>query len=122
MDSAIIKARKIPRRIALLKVRTKDKEERPIYITKYDPRLPSVQSIQLKHWRSMVKQNQYLAEVFKEPPLTAYRRQRNLRDILIKSKVKQYIQAKSTRTSIFTLCPGLLIFGFSMATQILVYK
>ena len=32
-------------------------------------------------------QNQYLSEFFKQPPLTAFRRQRNLRDILIKSKV-----------------------------------
>ena len=82
-----MKARKIPRRIALLKLRTKDKEGRPIFITKYDQRHSPVQSIQLKHWRSMVKQNQYIAEVFKEPSLTAYRRQSNLRDILIKSKV-----------------------------------
>ena len=42
VDAAINKARKIPRRIALLKVRNKAKEERPIFITKYDPRLPSV--------------------------------------------------------------------------------
>ena len=35
----------------------------------------------------MTVQNQYLSEVFKEPPLTAYRRQTNLRDMLIKSKV-----------------------------------
>ena len=35
----------------------------------------------------MVTQDQYLAEVFKQPPLTAYRRQTNLRDLLIKSRV-----------------------------------
>ena len=35
----------------------------------------------------MVCQDQYLADVFKQPPLTAYRRQTNLRDLLIKSKV-----------------------------------
>ena len=35
----------------------------------------------------MITQNKYLAEVFVEPPLTAYRRQNNLRDMLIKSKV-----------------------------------
>ena len=32
-------------------------------------------------------QDQYIKEVFKQPLLTAFRRQRNLRDILIKSKV-----------------------------------
>ena len=36
---------------------------------------------------AMIKQNQYLKEVFKQPPLVAFRRQINLRYILIKSKV-----------------------------------
>ena len=35
----------------------------------------------------MVAQDKYLGEVFKEPPLTAFRRQNNLRDMLVKSKV-----------------------------------
>ena len=35
----------------------------------------------------MVHQNKYLSEVFNQPPLTAYKRQKNLRDLLIKSKV-----------------------------------
>ena len=35
----------------------------------------------------MIKQDKYLREVLKEPPLAAYKRQRNLRDILIKAKV-----------------------------------
>ena len=39
----------------------------------YDPRLPSITEIVKKHWRSMVK-DPYLADVFKEPPLIAYKR------------------------------------------------
>ena len=35
----------------------------------------------------MISQDQYLANVFPEPPLTAFRRQNNIRNILIKSKV-----------------------------------
>ena len=35
----------------------------------------------------MVAQDKHLEEVFEQPPLTAYRRQNNLRDMLIKSKV-----------------------------------
>ena len=54
---------------------------------KYVPRLPSIQQLQAKHWRAMIAQDKYLSEVFVEPPLTAYRRQNNLRDMLIKSKV-----------------------------------
>ena len=68
-------------------MRPKEKKDRPIFILKYDPRLPTINSITSKHWRSMIKQDKYLEEVFQEPPLTAYRRQRNLRDVLIKAKV-----------------------------------
>ena len=54
---------------------------------RYDPRLPVVGPIMAKHWRSMITQDQYLKEVFEEPPLTAYKRQRNVRDNLIRAKV-----------------------------------
>jgi hypothetical protein len=49
--------------------------------------MPAVQPMLLKHWRSMISQNSYLKEVFDQPPLTAFRRQQNLRNFLIKSKV-----------------------------------
>ena len=35
----------------------------------------------------MVAQNQYIADCFPEPPLTAYRRPKNLREYLIRAKV-----------------------------------
>ena len=86
LDSSINRARKIPRKVALLKVRKKEEDiKRPVFAVKYDPRLPSIEALQAKHWRSMIGQNKYLNEVFEKPPLTAYRRQRNLRDILIKA-------------------------------------
>ena len=43
----------------------------------FDPRLPAIQPIQLKHWRSMTGEDSYLKEVFEQPPLTAFRRQNN---------------------------------------------
>ena len=74
------------------KIRKKAEQKRPVFALKYDPRMPSIQQIQAKHWMAMIAQNQHLAEVFKQPPLVAYRRQRNLQDILIKSKVPSKIQ------------------------------
>ena len=35
----------------------------------------------------MVSQNPYLAEVYPEPPLTAYKRQRNIRDSIVRARV-----------------------------------
>ena len=87
INSAINRARGIPRNVALRRIIRKQKENRPVFALTYDPRLPAIQSIQAKHWRSMVSQDPYLSEVFKQPPLTAFRRQRNVRDHLIRAKV-----------------------------------
>ena len=43
--------------------------------------------IQAKHHRAMKCQDQYLAKVFPEPPLVGFRRQRNLKNHLIRAKV-----------------------------------
>ena len=42
VDGSIEKARKIPRKIALLKVKRKITKNRPVFITKYDPRIPAL--------------------------------------------------------------------------------
>ena len=75
IDSAIDRARKVPRAAALRKVVKKDIYKGPIFVVTYDPRLPPLGSIQAKHWRSMASRDTYLAEVFKRPPLIAFKRQ-----------------------------------------------
>ena len=87
ISSAIDRARRIPRHVALKRVLRRDTEKRPVFAVTYDPRLPPIQSIQAKHWRAMVNQDPYLAEVFTQPPLTAYKRQKNIKDHLIRAKV-----------------------------------
>ena len=89
VDSALDKARKVPRDAALKRVIKKKQKnkQRPVFALKYDPRLPSITNIQTKYWRSMTFQDKYMEEVFPQPPLTAFKRQRNLRDILIRAKV-----------------------------------
>ena len=87
IDTALNKAANIPRKCLLQKTNKKKNQSRQIFATKFDPRLPCIQPIQNKHWRSMVKKDQYLAKVFPQPPMTGYRKQRNLKNYLIKSKV-----------------------------------
>ena len=84
INRAIYKAKSCSRKRALKKVTKNNIKNRPVFAVKYDPRLPSIQSIQSKHWRSMINQDPYLSEVFPKPPLTAFKKQRNIRDILIK--------------------------------------
>ena len=87
IDAAIAKARAIPRQEALKRVTRQTVNQRPKFVVSYDPRLPSIPNITQRHWRSMVSQDPYLKSVFPSPPLIAYRRQRNIRESLIKAKV-----------------------------------
>ena len=68
-------------------MKNKTAEKRPIFVAKYDPRTPALQPIVAKHYRSMKSQDKYLGECFPMPPLIGYRRQSNLRNFIIKSKV-----------------------------------
>ena len=86
IDSAIEKARNVPRREALKKVTKEKQSDRPVFVIHYDPRLPSIPAIIKKHWRSMI-QDPRLKEVFPKPPLVAYKRPKNIRDKIIRSKV-----------------------------------
>ena len=85
--AAIDRARQIPRKVALKKVGKKQVSKRPVFALTYDPRLPSIPNLQAKHWRAMVAMDPYLATVFPQPPLTGFRRQKNLKDHLIRAQV-----------------------------------
>ena len=87
VDAAVDRARKIPRKVALRKVSERKLEKRPVFALTFDPRLPSIPSIQAKHWRSMVFQDPYLGKVFTKPPLTGFKRNRNIRDHLVRAQV-----------------------------------
>ena len=56
VNSAIEKAKSVPRQEALIKVK-KNKQGRPVFVVQYDPSLPSINSIVSKHWRSMVSRD-----------------------------------------------------------------
>ena len=87
--SCKIRARAIPRAQAIKKVVNNQPTKRPIFVVSFDPRLPTMPPILKKHWRAMVAQDPYLAEVFPLHPLRAYRRQRNVKDIIVRAKVYQ---------------------------------
>ena len=88
IDAAIQKARKIPRPEALKKVVKVKDSQRPVFVIAFDPRLPSISQIVSRHWRTM-RQDPYLAQVFPQPPLIAYKRPENLRDKLLRAKVPE---------------------------------
>ena len=105
IEIAIEKAKKISRKKAIKKVKQKKQNNRPVFAVKFDPRLPSIPSIQARHWRSMITQDPYLAEVFSEPPLTAFKRQtkssRSTKEICTKTTNG----LKNCRKQYCTVCP-----------------
>ena len=86
IQAAIDRARQIPRLKALEKVIRQKTTDRPVFVIHYDPRLPNVNAIVKKHFRVMT-QDPHMKAVFPDPPLIAYRRQRNIREVLIRAKV-----------------------------------
>ena len=94
VQGAIDKARAIPREIALRKVTKNTTKKGPIFVHTYDPRLPSIPQIQGRHWRSIKNKDSYLGEVFPRPPIIAYRRQPNLRNLLVRAKVPKNSENK----------------------------
>ena len=89
IDSAIQKARAIQRKQVLNFTSRNPSKKRPVFVASYDPCLPNIQTITMRHWRSMNRIDPYLAEVFSEPPLIAYKRQANLIDKIIRAKLNK---------------------------------
>ena len=89
LDSAIKRARQIPRKVDFRHVNREKKTRGIIFAHTYDPRLPQMAQIQPRHWRTMVYKNSYIAEVFTRPPISAYRRQPNIRNYLIRAKLQK---------------------------------
>ena len=116
VESALDRARAIPRERALIKATHRKANQRPVLVVPFDPRLPPISEIMAKHYRTMTGQDSYLKEVFIVPPLTAFRRQQNLRNHLIRAKVPQherdrprrYIKGMKKCGAQCTACPYIL--------------
>ena len=56
------------------------------FVTQYHPALPSLKTILLGKWHLIQNQPQ-LRETFTEPPLLSYRKEKSLKDILVRAKL-----------------------------------
>ena len=73
----------------------------------WDPRLPSIDAIQQKHYCAMTSLDPYLKAVFPEAPITAYRRPTNIKEYLIRAKHPPKNQS-NTKWKINGICPNVL--------------
>ena len=67
-------------------LRQKPSREKTIlpFVTQYQPSVPSLKNILMKHWQLIEKQP-LLRQIYKEPPIISYKRGRSLKDILVKA-------------------------------------
>ena len=76
----------IDRQEALKRVTKNDKNDTTI-VANFHPSMPSICKIMKKHWSVMVEDNPDMKECFTRPPMVAYKRHKNLRDMLIRAKL-----------------------------------
>ena len=62
--------------------------DRPVFVTTYNPSLPNLNNV-IKKYYPILTATERCQEAFKDIPLLAYRRPKNLRDFLVKAKLKQ---------------------------------
>ena len=86
INEAFEKIKKIDRKKALEKVE-KVKDQKTPFVTKFHPSLPSISKIVRKHWQVMVDDDPRLERIFPTPSVVAYKRGKNLRDLLVRAKV-----------------------------------
>ena len=99
----------ISRTEALLTNRHDSTDRLPFVVT-YNPSLPRISNILRKHFHILLSSKR-CREVFKHPPIVAYRRTSNLRDILVKAKLPTITTPNNT-----SLPPGSFRCGQDCAT------
>ena len=73
------------RKLALQQKRRENKRILP-FVTQYQPSVPNLKQIIMNKWH-LIKKQPLLNEIFKEPPLTSYKKGRSLKDILVRAKL-----------------------------------
>ena len=93
IDEAFHKLKNLDRKKAIEKVETKNEQKTPL-VTKFHPNLPGISKIIRKHWEVMVKEDSRMARIFPTPSVVAYKRPKNLKDILVRAKVSNRRKSK----------------------------
>ena len=65
----------------------KKSNNRTVFVTTYNPSLPNFNNI-IKKYYPILTSSDRCKNAFKDPPLLAYRRPRNLHDTLVRAKIK----------------------------------
>ena len=87
IESQLQKVDNIPRE-NLLKYKEKDKKTRVPLVLTFTKHLPDIGKVLRRHM-GLLHKSERMQEVFKQPPMAAYRRDHNLQDILVHGKLRK---------------------------------
>ena len=69
-----------------LRNKTKQTKEILPFVTTYNPATPNLKKILMKHWH-IIQQQPKLKQIFNQPPIVSYRKEKSLKDILAREKI-----------------------------------
>ena len=69
-----------------LRNKTKQTKEVLPFVTTYNPATPNLKKILMKHWH-IIQQQPKLKQIFNQPPIVSYRKEKSLKDILAREKI-----------------------------------
>ncbi|XP_078584852.1 uncharacterized protein LOC144867010 [Branchiostoma floridae x Branchiostoma japonicum] len=86
LDDAITRAQERPREDTLREKGPTPPQERTVLVTTYSPHLPPLQTIIRKYWH-LLQLSTRTKDIFKDSPLFAYRRNKNIKDLLVRAQI-----------------------------------
>ena len=90
VDFAIQKVLKTERQTALIQKPKQDKNnERVVFAIKYHPHNKSIKEIVQRHYRALLQFDPLMEQIYKQPPMVAYKQPRNLKSFLCKAKLPE---------------------------------
>ena len=68
------------------KILTEVQKEILPFVTTYNPVTPNLKKTLMKHWH-IIQQQRRLAHISNQPPIVSYRKEKSLKDILVRAKL-----------------------------------
>ena len=60
------------------------------FIATFNPATPNLKRVLMKHWHFITESNR-LGQIYSEPPIVAYRKDKSLKDLLVRAKIPSHI-------------------------------
>ncbi|XP_019614385.1 PREDICTED: uncharacterized protein LOC109462296 [Branchiostoma belcheri] len=86
LDAAITRAQERSREDTLQKKTPTAPQDRTVLVTTYSPHPPPLHTVITKYW-NLVQLSSRTRDIFQDPPLVAYRRNKNIKDMLVRARI-----------------------------------